>query len=75
MPSFLQTVEEEEEYQSPQVDPKTVYISEHFDDEAAFKKKWIKSEAKKQGVDENIAKYDGKWEVSLTKFFLLYKED
>ncbi|XP_052737908.1 calnexin isoform X2 [Bicyclus anynana] len=59
----VETVEEEEEYESPQADPKRVYLSEHFDDEAAFKKKWIKSEAKKQGVDENIAKYDGKWEI------------
>lgn len=41
-----------------------MYLAEHFDDEAAFKKKWVKSEAKKQGVDENIAKYDGKWDVS-----------
>ncbi|XP_039746107.1 calnexin isoform X2 [Pararge aegeria] len=59
----VETIEEEEDYQSPQVDPKRVFLSEHFDDEAAFKKKWIKSEAKKQGVDENIAKYDGKWEI------------
>ncbi|CAH2092377.1 unnamed protein product [Euphydryas editha] len=54
---------EEEDYQSPQVDSKNVYLAEHFDDVAAFKKKWVKSEAKKQGVDENIAKYDGKWEI------------
>ncbi|XP_034825198.1 calnexin-like [Maniola hyperantus] len=59
----IETIEEEEEYQSPQIDPKKVYLTEHFDDEAVFKKKWIKSEAKKQGVDENIAKYDGKWEI------------
>ncbi|KAL4707456.1 hypothetical protein ACJJTC_000100 [Scirpophaga incertulas] len=56
--------EEENEYQSPAVsDPARVYLAEHFDDVAAFKKKWVKSEAKKQGVDENIAKYDGKWEI------------
>lgn len=58
----VETVEEEL-YQSPTVDPKKIYFAEHFDDEAAFKKKWIKSEAKKQGVDENIAKYEGKWEI------------
>ncbi|CAH0759455.1 unnamed protein product [Diatraea saccharalis] len=55
--------EEDEKYISPQVNPKKVYLAEHFDDEAAFKKKWVKSEAKKQGVDENIAKYDGRWEI------------
>ncbi|XP_046978489.1 calnexin-like isoform X1 [Vanessa cardui] len=53
----------EDNYQSPKVDSKSIYLAEHFDDVTAFKKKWIKSEAKKQGVDENIAKYDGKWEV------------
>lgn len=54
---------EEDDYQSPQIDSKNVYLAEHFDDVASFKKKWVKSEAKKQGVDENIAKYDGKWEI------------
>ncbi|XP_047545424.1 calnexin-like isoform X1 [Vanessa atalanta] len=53
----------EDNYQSPKIDSKSIYLAEHFDDVTAFKKKWIKSEAKKQGVDENIAKYDGKWEV------------
>ncbi|KAM3967988.1 calnexin 99A [Aphomia sociella] len=55
--------EEEDQYHSPQIGTKGVYIAEHFDDENAFKKKWVKSEAKKQDVDENIAKYDGKWEI------------
>ncbi|CAL1280656.1 unnamed protein product [Larinioides sclopetarius] len=39
------------------------YIAEHFDDREAFDKKWISSEAKKEGIEENIAKYDGKWAV------------
>ncbi|XP_063635719.1 calnexin isoform X1 [Cydia splendana] len=56
-------VEEEDQYRSPSIDSKSIYLAEHFDDESAFKKKWVKSEAKKQGVDENIAKYDGKWEI------------
>ncbi|XP_041973340.1 calnexin-like [Aricia agestis] len=55
--------EDDETYESPTIDPKKVYLAEHFDDEAAFKKKWVVSEAKKQGVDEDIAKYDGKWEI------------
>lgn len=72
MNNFLhQTVEDQELYRSPQVNPARAYLSEHFDDEPAFKKRWVKSEAKKQGVDETIAKYDGKWEVCLTEFALL----
>ncbi|GFX54010.1 hypothetical protein TNCV_1155411 [Trichonephila clavipes] len=39
------------------------YLAEHFDDREDFEKKWIPSEAKKEGTDENIAKYDGKWAV------------
>lgn len=56
-------MEDEDEYQSPQLSPGKAHLVEHFDDINAFNKKWVKSEAKKQGVDENIAKYDGKWEV------------
>lgn len=59
-------MEEEDQYNSPSINSKGVYLAEHFDDENSFKKKWVKSEAKKQGVDENIAKYDGKWEVLTT---------
>ncbi|XP_064481946.1 calnexin-like [Ornithodoros turicata] len=40
-----------------------VYIAEHFDDLDAFKERWVTSEATKDGAEENIAKYDGKWEV------------
>ena len=38
-----------------------VYFADHFDDESAFAKKWIKSKAMKAGVEEAIAKYDGEW--------------
>ncbi|RZF38694.1 hypothetical protein LSTR_LSTR003500 [Laodelphax striatellus] len=41
----------------------SVYLAEHFDNVQDFKKKWIKSEAKKDGIDESIAKYDGEWSV------------
>jgi calnexin len=37
----------------------SVYLAEHFDDPTTFDKKWIRSEAKKEGIDEDIAKYDG----------------
>ncbi|GBP07453.1 Calnexin [Eumeta japonica] len=59
----VESVEDELPYHSPEIDVKKVYLAEHFDDKNAFMKKWVKSEAKKQGVDENIAKYDGKWEI------------
>lgn len=35
------------------------YLAEHFDDQDSFTRNWIKSEAKKEGIDEEIAKYDG----------------
>lgn len=40
-----------------------VYFAEHFDDKNQFNKRWIVSEAKKDDIDDDIAKYDGKWEV------------
>lgn len=36
------------------------YLAEHFDDADGFSSTWIKSEAKKEEIDEDIAKYDGK---------------
>lgn len=54
---------EEDEYESPEISPGKAFLVENFDDINLFKKRWVKSEAKKQGVDENIAKYDGKWAI------------
>ncbi|CAH1100605.1 unnamed protein product [Psylliodes chrysocephalus] len=63
----VETVEEtipDIKYESPvPIDPKKVYFAEHFDDLAHFQKRWIKSQAKKDGIEEEIAKYDGRWEV------------
>ncbi|XP_031555789.1 calnexin-like [Actinia tenebrosa] len=52
----------------------SVFLAEPFADPAVYKARWIQSQAKKDGVDENIAKYDGVWsfEEPLTK---LFKED
>lgn len=55
-------VEEAADYISPQPNGPH-YLAENFDDPQAFKKKWVLSEAKKEGIDEDIAKYDGVWEV------------
>ena len=37
-----------------------IYFAEHFDVPEEFEAKWIRSQAKKEGADEEIAKYDGK---------------
>lgn len=35
------------------------YLAEHFDSEQSFRNSWVLSEAKKDEIDEDIAKYDG----------------
>ena len=40
----------------------SVHFSETFDS-AVIGSKWIKSKAKKDGVDETLAKYDGEWAI------------
>jgi len=49
-------------YVSPDIDP-SVYLGEHFDSEEVFEKKWIKSSAKKDGVEAAIDRYDGTWSL------------
>uniref|UniRef100_A0A4Q8K1V8 U85-Liphistoxin-Lth1a_1 n=1 Tax=Liphistius thaleban TaxID=1905330 RepID=A0A4Q8K1V8_9ARAC len=39
------------------------YLAEHFDDREEFNNKWIVSEAKKDGAEDTVAKYDGKWDI------------
>lgn len=51
-------------YESPiPIDQSKVYIADHFDDSAQFSKRWIKSKATKEDISEEIAKYDGIWEL------------
>lgn len=40
-----------------------MYFAEHFDDRERFNRQWIKSTAKKEGISEDIAKYDGEWSL------------
>ena len=54
--------EDDVAYLTPSAHP-DVYFADHFDDEAMFKKKWIKSQAKKSGAEEALAKYDGEWSL------------
>ena len=49
---------EEIPYASPTV-PRDAFFAEHFDDPAAFEKRWVRSQAKKDGADEELNKYDG----------------
>lgn len=45
-------------YKTPEISG-FAYLVETFDDEEKFKKSWVISEAKKNSIDEDIAKYDG----------------
>lgn len=47
-------------YVTPNIDA-SVYFAEHFDSEEVYEKKWIKSSAKKDGVESTIDRYDGTW--------------
>ena len=40
-------------YVTPDIDP-SVYFAEHFDSDESFEKKWIKSSAKKDGVELSL---------------------
>ncbi|BFZ24213.1 hypothetical protein BsWGS_27251 [Bradybaena similaris] len=39
------------------------YFTEPFDTRAEFLRRWVYSQAKKDGADANLAKYDGMWSV------------
>lgn len=58
-------------YESPYADPAQFYFADHFDDQEEFPTRWIKSQAKKDDTADEIAKYDGEWEVELPKKPLL----
>lgn len=62
-----EVVEEEEEdpiiYATPKPPP-GAYIAETFDDIVSFDKTWVRSQTKKDGVDADLAKYDGECNAS-----------
>lgn len=51
------------QYESPYASPGKFHFAEHFDNEEYFTRRWIKSTAKKDDIDESLAKYDGEWAV------------
>lgn len=50
-------------YESPYAAPGRFHFAEHFDNEEYFTRRWIKSTAKKDDMEESLAKYDGEWAV------------
>ncbi|KAG4072721.1 hypothetical protein HA402_001833 [Bradysia odoriphaga] len=50
-------------YESPYAHPGKFHFAEHFDNEEYFTRRWIKSTAKKDDMEESLAKYDGEWSV------------
>lgn len=60
-PIFQEKGEEVEDvvYTTPK-QIENAHLMETFDDSVAFEKNWIRSQAKKEGVDDDIAKYNGK---------------
>ncbi|XP_037945089.1 calnexin isoform X2 [Teleopsis dalmanni] len=53
---------EELVYESPKYDASKFHFVDHFDNLEESRKRWTKSQAKKDDTAEEIAKYDGKWE-------------
>ncbi|XP_043493413.1 calnexin-like isoform X1 [Polistes fuscatus] len=53
-------------YQSPKPSG-FAYLAEHFDNRERFDTAWVLSEAKKDHIDEDIAKYDGIWTIEEPK--------
>lgn len=49
-------------YFSPEAHPDH-FFADHFDEPATLGTKWIRSQAKKDGTDAAIAKYDGEWAI------------
>jgi len=64
--TITEDVEQEPEFEINYVSPVPkghVYFAEHFDNAEEFEAKWVRSQAKKDGADDEIAKYDGKWAI------------
>ncbi|XP_076446749.1 calnexin-like isoform X2 [Babylonia areolata] len=57
---------ERPKYERP-VPKAPVFFHEPFDSKESFSKRWTVSQAKKDGAEESIAKYDGKWDVEEPK--------
>lgn len=65
-PVVEEPLREKPKYQKP-VPKAPVFFHEPFHTRDDFIKRWVVSEAKKDGADESVAKYDGKWDVGEPK--------
>ncbi|XP_065927321.1 uncharacterized protein [Magallana gigas] len=63
--------DDEARVEKPQFVPPTIQKNVHFADsfnkKDEFKSRWTVSQAKKDGAEENLSKYDGKWKVEVPK--------
>ncbi|KAJ6646378.1 Calnexin, partial [Pseudolycoriella hygida] len=50
-------------YESPYATPGKFHFAENFDKEEYLSRRWVKSTAKKDDIEESLAKYDGEWSV------------
>uniref|UniRef100_A0A914E3A6 Calnexin n=1 Tax=Acrobeloides nanus TaxID=290746 RepID=A0A914E3A6_9BILA len=50
-------------FQKPTINEKDTYFLDWFEDTKAIGKKWFKSTAKKDDVDQAIAKFNGEWAI------------
>uniref|UniRef100_A0A2M3Z340 Putative calnexin n=1 Tax=Anopheles braziliensis TaxID=58242 RepID=A0A2M3Z340_9DIPT len=60
------SADDAEQYITPEVDPSRMHFAEHFDDlfeSGNIEKRWIKSKASKEDAAEDVAKYDGEWNI------------
>lgn len=70
----VETVDEEIVYESPRYDPSKFHFVDHFDDTEKSEKKWTRSQAKKDDIAEEIAKYDGIWKFESPQR-IVWKDD
>uniref|UniRef100_A0A0N5CA75 Calnexin n=1 Tax=Strongyloides papillosus TaxID=174720 RepID=A0A0N5CA75_STREA len=54
--------------------PDNVYLAEYFTGREQLKNTWIVSKAKKEGVDEDISKFDGLWDIAEPTNVLIQKD-
>lgn len=59
-------------YKSPTVTG-FAYLAEHFDDHERFGSVWVQSAAKKEEIDEDIAKYDGNTRLLFHHFVIQFE--
>lgn len=70
----VETVDEDIVYESPKYDASKFHFVDHFDDTEKSEKAWTRSQAKKDDIAEEIAKYDGIWKFESPQR-IVWKDD